>query len=870
MNDRIGWPTESGMGRSAASGEWRETAPAMNRSVRAIVDSLLRGRTIVAAGPLGSGKSSLLNRVAEHLRGAGHAHGVIRGVPMLSTTPRGALEASSHPQVLEPGATGDRSVSFVLVDDAQDLDGTTVDQLSRAVHAGYVSALICVTEPRLHADPSPAIRELSDLWLAGAAERLDLRPFCDEEGMQLIDAFSSGFAFDSVTRASLLWQADGSRRLLRALSETAIEAAKRGEDPLRVIDDIPAHSRLACELVGHIRGFDDDSIRALILLGRAPGLSFGDAARFIPSATLDALRSAGIVHDDRTILHRLTANRAVARAAARSWGRARSEEIVAAAVDRMIADGGLWWNTALARIAAERWVREADPVSVGASVPRELMGRVLGDAAREANDHGDASSAAAFATWTGEEALTPALSLEERFALSVLGATDPDGFVFDLMPAAGQRRTLAAAITLALDIDNSAGAERDRRSASGESTLGARLAGARRSLEALSVHRARDIVDELRAVPDLSAADQVDIELLGALASAYLGREDEVRRQLRSVAHLLRAGVRRGSTSERLEARCRDLAARTIAGIEDADVVADLSSEVEHAVHAGGSSMTLAGIANVLALVRRGHALEARVELLAALRRSPLNGGEAQGMVILEVALSLALFGYVAEARELMQLVDEPAAPGPIFRHTLALTESTIAIAEGRWDEARTRAEQAWTAVSETDAAMLQVRSLHRLVVVGHPSAAEALENLRTLRELVPSQAARVLVESAERAAATACDGPPTVAAALAHLCLDLCPPELMRRTGIAHETAAATTADARTVLTPREREIAGLVNEGLTNRQIARTLFLSVRTVESHIYQARAKLGARNRADLGALVATAGWEADEPHRAWG
>ncbi|WP_438354998.1 LuxR C-terminal-related transcriptional regulator [Microbacterium sp. CJ88] len=36
----------------------------------------------------------------------------------------------------------------------------------------------------------------------------------------------------------------------------------------------------------------------------------------------------------------------------------------------------------------------------------------------------------------------------------------------------------------------------------------------------------------------------------------------------------------------------------------------------------------------------------------------------------------------------------------------------------------------------------------------------------------------------------------------------------------------------------------------------MAQRLFLSVRTVESHVYQARAKIGARSRGELGRMVA--------------
>lgn len=59
--------------------------------------------------------------------------------------------------------------------------------------------------------------------------------------------------------------------------------------------------------------------------------------------------------------------------------------------------------------------------------------------------------------------------------------------------------------------------------------------------------------------------------------------------------------------------------------------------------------------------------------------------------------------------------------------------------------------------------------------------------------------------------------------------------------------------------LTPREREVAGLVAQGLTNRQIAKQLVISERTAETHVEQIRSKLGFRNRAQI------AGWVAQNP-----
>ena len=59
--------------------------------------------------------------------------------------------------------------------------------------------------------------------------------------------------------------------------------------------------------------------------------------------------------------------------------------------------------------------------------------------------------------------------------------------------------------------------------------------------------------------------------------------------------------------------------------------------------------------------------------------------------------------------------------------------------------------------------------------------------------------------------------------------------------------------------LSPREREVAGLVAQGLTNRQIAEQLVISERTAETHVEQIRSKLGFRSRAQI------AGWVAQNP-----
>jgi DNA-binding NarL/FixJ family response regulator len=58
-------------------------------------------------------------------------------------------------------------------------------------------------------------------------------------------------------------------------------------------------------------------------------------------------------------------------------------------------------------------------------------------------------------------------------------------------------------------------------------------------------------------------------------------------------------------------------------------------------------------------------------------------------------------------------------------------------------------------------------------------------------------------------------------------------------------------------VLTPREREVAGLVRHGRTNRQIGRELGITEKTTEVHVHNIIRKLGASSRAEVAAWAAT-------------
>jgi DNA-binding CsgD family transcriptional regulator len=66
--------------------------------------------------------------------------------------------------------------------------------------------------------------------------------------------------------------------------------------------------------------------------------------------------------------------------------------------------------------------------------------------------------------------------------------------------------------------------------------------------------------------------------------------------------------------------------------------------------------------------------------------------------------------------------------------------------------------------------------------------------------------------------------------------------------------------------LSAREYDIAKLVADGLTNKQIADALTLSTRTVEGHIYRIRTRLGLTSRRELAHVITESGGRHGPPH----
>jgi DNA-binding NarL/FixJ family response regulator len=76
------------------------------------------------------------------------------------------------------------------------------------------------------------------------------------------------------------------------------------------------------------------------------------------------------------------------------------------------------------------------------------------------------------------------------------------------------------------------------------------------------------------------------------------------------------------------------------------------------------------------------------------------------------------------------------------------------------------------------------------------------------------------------------------------------------RRLGVRVPAPATAGRTGSHGLSPRELEIAMLVTQGFTNQKIAAELYLSVRTVETHLSRVFAKLGVTSRTGVAAMLA--------------
>jgi DNA-binding NarL/FixJ family response regulator len=253
-------------------------------------------------------------------------------------------------------------------------------------------------------------------------------------------------------------------------------------------------------------------------------------------------------------------------------------------------------------------------------------------------------------------------------------------------------------------------------------------------------------------------------------------------------------------------------------------------------------------------------------------------GWSFTGLVSLTGVLGMA--GDAASARQ--AFAEVTAARNPDFvgfmEPDMLLTEAWVAAAEGSVSKAIALAQRAAEVATQQHQPAVEVFALHTAVCFGDHTVAERLVQLATQVDGPRAPAA-----AAHAAALAADDGAAMLAASVQ---LEQMGARLLAADAAAQAAAVHTRQDrhgsahtaatrahrlaqacegARTPalaaiaaplpLTQREREIVTLAASGLSNRQIAQRLVISVRTVENHLHHAWAKLGTTDRAEVAALL---------------
>ena len=854
--------------------------PILRRDVQyATIHSALVERTgicgIVVIGDAGVGKTTLARLVTRSLpspvrwvAGTESARSIPLGVfahlagSATSRDPVGVL-AAARENILAEGR------SVIGVDDAHLLDQLSATLLHQLALDGSVRIVATVRSGESVPDA------ITSLWKDGYLQRLHLMAFTKDECVGLIEQALGGRV--EGLSSDLMWEASGGNALfVRHLVEGALEAGTlrqvRGVWQLRGRTAVT--SELASLLDGRIDQLPDDVLHLLRLLTFCEPLDLDTLTSLVGSDAVEDAETRGLIRvvaehqsGDVRFNHPLFGElirRRLGMAAAR---RLRGE-LVRALRDRPLRAPAQRIRLAELTLDSD----EAPDVKLLVTAARDaiaLTNITLGERlARAAVSRGgglDASELLARSLlWQGKAA-------ESEETLSLF---DPDTMnELELV-----RWGTARIANLQWSMGDAEGADevlkllRSKVTQPGLRLLVDGVASAsllfENRLDEAVAHAERVLAD-----PAASAAAVEWAVFGGALALALMGRVDEValvaeRGRQNKVGGLLRYLTAFG-----------EVWALALAGEFD-------SAEIRSAdiVRISSAGQYLAwGMANVLRgtiELARGSFLDTvpRMEqTVAALTSESAASWSFPARLLL--AQSYCALGRVEPgAKMVAELRTRFGRHVALFGPQLRIAESWLAAAEGNVSGAIVLALDAARLAKESGQRAIEMLALHDAVRYGDRSS------LARLVEVAHATGGRLATALAAHAAAVTDRNPDAIYAAAQQLeqigALLLAADAAAQAAaayqaagdrrhageaaGTAHRLAAACgglrtpalqLAGSPLPLTVREREMANLVAAGLSNRDIADRLTVSVRTVEGHLYRACTKCDCTDRDQLAAVI---------------
>lgn len=845
---------------------------------------------VVLAGPAGVGKTRLAGEFAELGAAAGfHVERAVasqsaRGIPFGALAPllppaalaveRGIAMLGQATEALAQRSGGRRLL--LVVDDAQWLDDASALLFLQLVTAGTVFAVASVRTGE------PAPDAVQAVWRNGLCERVDVGPLDRPETEDLLERVLGG----QVEGAALqqLWEAsEGNLQYLRELVLSGVDAGTLVDDAglWRIVGTISPSPRLH-DLVGErLAGLDDDEGATLELLAFGEPLGVDVLAGLIGSDALVRLERKGLVETgldgrrfEATLAHPvhgevvrertpLTRAREVQRqlaAAVESHGHRRRADVLKVALWRVEAGG---------TTSPELLVEAARQASFAHDLPTALR---LASAAHDIE-----------ATFASGQVMADCLysmgrAPETEAVLAALDGTAADD---------DQRATLARVRAYNRywhdgDLSAALAVIAEGRRMIVDPAHRAELEGLQSVLEVTSgairegVARGEALLD-----PGVARAT-VQAALACGLGMPMIGRVDEA---FGAIEVGRRAYTRLGGQLTLYEPSllvvAEALALALQGRLDEAETAATngYDKALDEADAAGWAFFAQARAVVALDRGRLDDAVRWFTES-AGLFRSVNHFGPL-GWGLLGLTLAQSLRGEVGPARAALGEVESRGHPAEFHAVNHHRARAWLAVAEGHPAAAREHLRAgADLAVAKGEGPMVVVMAhdLGRLGVAeeGHERAAgQAGTGIGAIGEARRHHLAGLVARDADEIGRAADEfgalGADLLAAEAAFGLADE-----YRRRGEAREargwarkasawaeqcqgarTPGLAVPDEPVALTRREREVAALAASGITSKDIAERLFVSVRTVDNHLGRVYDKLGISSRAELTDLMAS-------------
>lgn len=856
------------------------------RQALAALDDGAQFEGVALAGASGVGKSTLARALAQSLESSGRTVRFVLGTETGCAVPLGAFSraitvaAAQEPATMLAAAqeTLEQEENLVVVvDDAQLLDPLSATLVYQLAAARSARLIVTIRSGEAVLDAVTAL--LKERLLLN----LHVDAFTAEQTGELARRVLGG-AVESQLVDELYGRSGGNLLLLRGLLSAGREngVLVRSDDGWQLKGPLRADRELYDLLEFRLKSLTPEELKAVEILAIGELLDWEIVRELCDAGALASLERRGLIQllaDGRETVAQLN-HPVIGDAAIRLGGVVRSRQLnglLAQALQKHLQAGGrrsrlpdLRGQIRLAQFMMRSDLEPDLEVIITAAASAVAMSNhgYGEELARYAFDYGGGLPAALV--------LADALSWQGRgeAAEAVLADVDPDGAA-DLLTIRWGCLRAANLFWVCGRVDAARQALADVKNRV-DSALGVDLVAA---LELSFAFFSGDVATTAKAGPALCAPEVLPLATVWAAvpticAQALVGRHSQVHR-------LAEAGLRAAALSESGPQRFAIGVAEVMALTAVGDHRAAERAAERYAEMAAGVPAADAMVGAISGFVHlSGGALQAACsEFCAAI--SGLSQGFPSPWVMLVSAWHAQAEGARGNADGAAAAVQSSeSADGPqvaVFLPELELARAWERAAAGQTSAAQTHAVHAAQQAQRSGMSAVEMRALHTAARFGDRAhaarLAELAKKLRTpMAEAVAAHAAGLVNHDGDALDSAAGRFAELGAVALAADAAAQAAREHARNGHHGRELESSTHAywlasqgEIRTPavnaaaqplpITDREREIAMLVAAGLSNRQIADRLCVSVRTIDGHLYRIYVKLHIERRDQLVDLI---------------